>query len=223
MEMDLHIHTNRYSGCSNINPVEALVKAEEVGLDAIALTEHGIRWSDESIEELIKESGVRNLIVFPGQEVACYSAIGTFQGEFLVYGYPDSLGSNKSIEKLIPLVHSLDGVVIAAHPFKKDDTGVGFYGSGHKISDYDVDGIEIEHPSYNDEERMQAAQMRAKKKVAGLGCSDAHDVLSIGKCRTIFKNQVKDIIGLCREIRECNVEAINLEKRRINNRHGKNA
>jgi predicted metal-dependent phosphoesterase TrpH len=212
MEMDLHIHTNRYSGCSNIDPVDALVKAAEVGLDAIALTEHGIRWSDDSIEELIKKSGVRNLIVFPGQEVACYSATGAFQGEFLVYGYPDSLGSNKSIEKIISMVHSLNGVVIAAHPFKKDDKSTGFYGSGHKVADYDIDGLEVEHPSYNDEERTLAAQLVAKKKVAGIGCSDAHNVRSIGICRTIFKNQVKDVASLCIEIRECRLEAINLKK-----------
>jgi len=212
MKMDLHIHTNRYSGCSNIDPVDALVKAAEVGLDAIALTEHGIRWSDDSIEELIKKSGVKNLLVFPGQEVACYSATGSFQGEFLVYGYPDSLGSNKSIEKLIPMVHSVDGVVIAAHPFKKDDAGAGFYGSGHKVVDYDIDGIEAEHPSYNDNERTLAAQLVAKKKVAGIGCSDAHDVRSIGICRTIFKNRVEDVASLCMEIRECRLEAINLTK-----------
>ena len=212
MEMDLHIHTNRYSGCSNINPVDALVKAKEVGLDAIGLTEHGIRWSDDSIEELIKKSGVKNLIVFPGQEVACYSATGSHQGEFLVYGYPESLGSNKSIEKIIPMVHSLNGVVVAAHPFKKDDKGSGFYGSGHKVADYDIDGIEVEHPSYNNEERILAAQLVAKKKVAGIGCSDAHNVRSIGICRTIFKNQVKDVTSLCIEIRECRLKAINLKK-----------
>ena len=222
MEMDLHIHTNRYSGCSNIDPVDALVKAVEVGLDAIALTEHGIRWSDESIKELVKKSGVKNMIVFPGQEVACYSATGAFQGEFLVYGYPESLGSNKSIEKIIPMVHSLDGVVIAAHPFKKDDKSTGFYGSGHKVADYDIDGIEVEHPSYNDEERILAEQLVAKKKVAGIGCSDAHNVLLIGTCRTIFESQVKDIAGLCSEIRRGRLEAINLKKRRISKSYGKN-
>jgi len=199
------------------------VKAEEVGLDAIALTEHGIRWSDESIEDLIKLSGVKSLIVFPGQEVACYSATGAFQGEFLVYGYPESLGSNKSIETLIPMVHALDGVVVSAHPFKKDAKGTGFYGSGHRVSGYNVDGIEVEHPSYDDEERMHAAQLAAKKKVAGIGCSDAHDVRFIGICRTIFKSRVKDVTSLCREIRECRVEAINLERGRISKSYGKNA
>jgi len=129
-----------------------------------------------------------------------------------VYGYPESLGSNKSIDTLIPMVHAVDGVVIAAHPYKKDDTGIGFYGSGHKVADYDIDGIESEHPSYGDQERMFAAQIVAEKKMAGIGCSDAHDVRSIGICRTICKSQVKDVAGLCKEIRECRLEAINLIK-----------
>jgi hypothetical protein len=70
---------------------------------------------------------------------------------------------------------------------------------------------------------MYAAQFVAKKKVAGIGCSDAHDVRFIGLCRTVFKSQVKDINGLCREIRESRVEAINLEKGgAISKSYGKN-
>jgi len=42
MEADLHIHTMRYSGCSNIDPLAALQMAAQAGLDLIALTEHGI-------------------------------------------------------------------------------------------------------------------------------------------------------------------------------------
>jgi predicted metal-dependent phosphoesterase TrpH len=42
VEIDLHIHTNRYSGCSNIDAVKLLRKSKEAGLDGIALTEHGI-------------------------------------------------------------------------------------------------------------------------------------------------------------------------------------
>ena len=46
MDIDLHIHTNRYSGCSNIDPAKLLKKARAVGLDGIALTEHGIDFKD---------------------------------------------------------------------------------------------------------------------------------------------------------------------------------
>ena len=49
MEIDLHIHTNRYSGCSNLDPLALVRRARRIGLDGIALTEHGIRWTDEDI------------------------------------------------------------------------------------------------------------------------------------------------------------------------------
>lgn len=218
MEMDLHIHTNRYSGCSNIDPMAAIVRAADVGLDGIVLTEHGICWKEEAVKDLMQASGVKNLLVLAGQEVACYTQSGKFQGEFLVYGYPESLGSNKSIEVVLEMVHAKGGVVVAAHPFKKADTGEGFYGSGYAVADYKVDGIEIEHPDYDDNGRRVALEYMKKMKVAGIGCSDAHDVRSIGICRTHFEDTVTDITGLCREIKSCRVQAWNYakaEKKRI--------
>ncbi len=200
MEFDLHIHTNRYSGCSNIDPRDALTRAVEVGLDGIALTEHGIRWKDGEIDELLRETGVTGLVVIPGQEVACYSREGRSQGEFLVYGYPESLGSNKSVETVIEMVHAAGGVVIAAHPFKPHDSGYGFYGSGHSIFDYDVDGIEVDHPSYDRVGRELAIELLEKKNYTGIACSDAHDVRSIGTLRTIFDVPIKDTEDLCREL-----------------------
>jgi hypothetical protein len=55
-------------------------------------------------------------------------------------------------------------------------------------ADYNIDGIEVEHPSYEEEGRMHAAQLVAKKKVDGIGCSDAHNVRFFGICRTILKS-----------------------------------
>ncbi|MCD6571312.1 MAG: PHP domain-containing protein, partial [Deltaproteobacteria bacterium] len=158
MELDLHIHTRRYSGCSNIDPIAVLKKAKKVGLDGIALTEHGIRWGDDKIQELIEKSKVYDLLVIPGQEVACYTFYGEFQGEFLVFGYPKSLGSNRSVEDVLTLVHREGGVVIAAHPFKKlhNGNGDGYYGAGDSIYGLGIDGLEIEHPSYDEESRSLA-------------------------------------------------------------------
>ena len=59
MEMDLHIHTNRYSGCSNLPPSGLLRKAREAGLDGIALTEHGIRWSDDNTRPQCHDCNMR--------------------------------------------------------------------------------------------------------------------------------------------------------------------
>lgn len=209
MEFDLHIHTKRYSGCSNIDPLLVLKKASDEGLDGIALTEHGIRWSDDEIEDLVVKSGVERVLVIPGQEAACYSNRGEFQGEFLVFGYHRSLGSNKSIDQLIELVHGEGGVVIAAHPFKRMEGGAGFYGSGYMTPELSIDGLEIEHPSYDEKGHELAIKTMRTMRTAGLGCSDAHDLRQIGVCRTIFENDICSVAMLCEEIRACRVKAVN--------------
>lgn len=212
MEADLHIHTNRYSGCSNIEPAQALKRAKQVGLGAIALTEHGIRWPDDEIEKLLKRCGVKDLLVIPGQEVACYSESGKFQGEFLVFGYPESLGSNKSAQRVIALVHSEGGVVIAAHPFKKLKNGSGYYGSGLATCEFEVDGLEIEHPSYDDRSRSLACEMMKSLNIVGLGSSDAHDLNAIGICRTVFETDIDSVVSLAAQIRSKQIKTINLLK-----------
>ena len=209
MEADLHIHTSRYSGCSNIDPLAVLQAAVNAGLDLIAFTEHGIRWPDDELGALTAESGVTGLTVIPGQEAACYTPSGIFQGEFLVFGYPRSLGSNKSAEQLIRLVHTEGGVVIAAHPFKRSQGGEGFYGSGPGTLELDLDGLEIEHPAYDEAGRRLAWETRHAMGIAGLGCSDAHDLRDLGTCRTMFLDPVDSVESLCRAIREGNVRAVN--------------
>lgn len=209
MEIDLHIHTNRYSGCSNLDPSGLLRKARDAGLDGIALTEHGIRWSDENLRELVEASGVADLLVLPGQEVACYTKRGEFQGEFLLFGYPRSLGSSRSLEAILEMVHGEGGVVIAAHPFKKivSANGDGFYGAGFRVYDYDLDGLEVAHPSYDRESAAMAEEAMQKRNIAGIGCSDAHDLRSVGICRSVFPDPITDMEGLCKAIRARRVTA----------------
>ena len=209
MEADLHIHTMRYSGCSNIDPVAALQMAAQAGLDIIALTEHGIRWPDDELAALVSKSGVDGLLLIPAQEAACYSTTGIFQGEFLVYGYPESLGSNKTAHQLIEMVHAEGGVVIAAHPFKRSKHSEAFYGSAHLTRELDLDGLEVEHPSYDEESRRLAAQTMFDMNITGIGCSDAHDLHNIGMCRTVFQDRVDSVESLCRAIRKGRVKALN--------------
>ena len=202
MELDLHIHTNRYSGCSNIPPGRVVRSAMDAGLDGIALTEHGIRWSDRDIQDLLEKAGEESFTVIPGEEVACFSRAGKFQGEFLVFGYPKSLGSSKSIDKVIELVHGEGGIVIAAHPFKPQDTGPGYYGCGDAVWELDIDGLEVGHPSYTDASRRRALQVMRERGLAGISCSDAHDPGAIGALRTVFEVPVRDAAQLCEAVRK---------------------
>jgi len=210
MDIDLHIHTNRYSGCSNIDPVALMKRAKAVGLDGIALTEHGIRWTDDHIDQLREQSGVDDLLVIPGQEVACYWRQGRFQGEFLVFGYPRSLGSSRSAEEVISLVHAEGGVVIAAHPFKKFRHDDGYYGAGKQLYDFNVDGLEVEHPDYDDGARLLAGEAMTTMNIAGTGASDSHALNTVGICRTVFTQPVDSVETLCEEIRAGRLMALNL-------------
>ncbi len=202
MDLDLHIHTNRYSGCSIISPGEVVRYARAAGLDGIALTEHGIRWSDSEINKLLEKSGEKGFVILAGEEVACFSSAGRFQGEFLVFGYPKSLGSSRSIEKVIEFVHGEGGVVIAAHPFKPLETGRGYYGCGDAVWDLDIDGLEIEHPSYPDSSRELARRVMEARGLCGISCSDAHDLGGIGRFRTVLEVPVTDAASLCEAIRK---------------------
>jgi len=194
-----------------------LKKAKKVGLDGIALTEHGIRWDDDKIQELIEKSKVYDLLVIPGQEVACYTLCGEFQGEFLIFGYPESLGSNRSVEDVLELAHREGGVVIAAHPFKKlhNGNGDGYYGAGDSIYGLAIDGLEIEHLSYDEESRSLARDAMNAMHIPGIGGSDSHDLSTVGICRTIFERTVTSTESLCEEIRAGRLKAASLKNQKI--------
>ena len=101
------------------------------------------------------------------------------------------------------------GVVIAAHPFKKivSANGDGFYGAGFRVYDYDLDGLEVAHPSYDRESAAMAEEAMQKRNIAGIGCSDAHDLRSVGICRSVFPDPITDMEGLCKAIRARRVTA----------------
>lgn len=201
MLLDLHIHTRRYSGCSTIDPVLLLKQAKKAGLDGIAITEHGIRWKDEEIDALRRKSRIDDMPVFPGQEVACYWKQFRFQGEFLVFGYPGSLGSSRSVEEVIRMVHDEGGVVVAAHPFRRAMPEGTFYGAGMGVYDYPIDGLEVLHPSYDDEGRALAREAMQKLGIAGIGSSDAHELRDVGILRSYCEDFIADTEGLCRAVR----------------------
>jgi hypothetical protein len=193
MVFDLHLHTRVYSGCSNIEPEDLVMRAIEIGLDGIALTEHGIRWSDEKVESLHLKTGVDDLVIVSGQEITCFTRKWRRQGDFLVFGVKESLGSNISAQDLIRVVHAEGGIVIPAHPYKKSRSRYDLYGVGDEMIQLDVDAIEYYHPEH-DEEALQKVQ-EASRKMGGLpltGGSDAHYIEMVGACTTIFHEPVRN-------------------------------
>ncbi|MCH2527937.1 MAG: PHP domain-containing protein, partial [Dehalococcoidia bacterium] len=77
MIIDLHNHTYPKSDDSFISPDELIIKAKDIGLDGICLTEHDCFWTNDDIELL---SSKHNFLILPGVE------LNTDAGHVLAFG-----------------------------------------------------------------------------------------------------------------------------------------
>ena len=199
MIIDLHVHTRRYSGCSNIDPMDALASAKSAGLDGLALTEHGILWPPDPLKALRREAEKMELVLLAGQEITCF--VSSHRADFLVFGLDESLGSSTGPAELVEHVHKRNGVVIAAHPFKPSRTGDGYNGAGEDIYHLDLDGIEYFHPDHDREARARVGKAADSLDLPMTGSSDAHEPGRIGIYATRFERPVLTETDLVREIK----------------------
>lgn len=102
---DLHTHT-RHSLDAFPAPVELVRRAAEVGLDRIAVTDHG------SIEGALEAKRRDPERVIVGQEVRCACRTEVI-GLFLSRHVPDGL----SLEETVERIREQGGVVYVPHPF----------------------------------------------------------------------------------------------------------
>jgi len=199
--IDLHVHTRHYSGCSSIEVEELLPWARRVGLDGIVFTEHGIVWPHEKLEPLRRAFGAEGVLLLAGQEVTCIQN-GKRQGDYLVFGVNRSLGSNRSAQELIRMVHGEGGVIVAAHPFKPSRLGASYYGAGDEVNELDLDALELFHPDH-DEEAVRSVRRAAQQKgIPMTGGSDAHEIREVGLCSTEFFSKAETMVDLVQAIRE---------------------
>ena len=67
MKVELHLHTNRYSGCAVHSPPELMQALVQAGYEAVYITEHGTCWSDGELAQLHDQFG--QIRIFPGVEI----------------------------------------------------------------------------------------------------------------------------------------------------------
>lgn len=199
MRVDLHVHTSPRSPCSSIDPVQLCEKAQDLGLDGICLTEHGLMWSQEEVKELERISG--GVRIFRGMEVT------TNQGDVLVFGLSKDIRNVIPIEELRKEVLEAGGFMAAAHPFR----GFLLFGvtqlqmsveqaSRRSLFQY-VDGLEIGNCKVTEPENEMARQVAQKLGLTGVAGSDAHRLEELGKWVTVFQKQIEDESELLQELR----------------------
>ena len=205
---DLHIHTRRYSGCSFIDYEEIVEQAVAAHLEGFAVTEHGMRWPDEEFDKWRKTAARRGIVLINGQEINTCNSANRSEGEFLVFGLRRSLTQACSAVELVDIVHDEGGVIIAAHPYKLSRGGKShYYGAGDLVYQLNLDGIELCHPDHSETAMKKVQKAMDELKIPGTGGSDAHKILNIGSCVTIFENDVNSEEDFIREIRAGRIRA----------------
>jgi hypothetical protein len=192
LNLDLHTHTDLYSGCSILSPEALCQTALERGLDALAITEHHYQWSAREIVRL--QQKYRSLKLYAGVEISCtdgydYVVLGLEAGPYRPHPMPH--------EQLRALVDAHPGAfTFLAHPFRhnaKEDA----------LAERTLDGIEM--GSCNLLDRAQPAEgpieiVRAELRQAwrdktgwiGLCNSDGHSRRMVGT----FYNQIETEDGV---------------------------
>ena len=180
LSCDLHIHsTYSRDGESSIQTI--LAKAQEVGLHAIAITDH-----DETCgaQEAIRfaRTHAQDLLIIPGIEVS------TKQGHLIVLGVCEQIEKGLSARATIKHAHEIGGFVIAPHPFHRYRHGIGLRDRQILL---EVDAIEVFNSRYivgavgSDNKRAHRfAEKHSIPKVAG---SDAHHARYIGYGTTLVE------------------------------------
>jgi len=167
---DLHMHTN-WSGDCSVEVDDLLDHAEEVGLGAIAVTDHNVFGGAQGAWE---RSRSRKLLVIRGEEIKTDEQ-GEVIGLFLEKEIPRGLPFAETIEA----IHEQGGLVYVPHPFDRL----------HSIPDSltlrrhlaDIDAFEaynarLVFETFNDEALRFA---RKYNLVMGAG-SDAHVLQGVG-------------------------------------------
>lgn len=199
MKIDLHIHTSKLSPDSRLDPEEAIEQARTLGLDGICFTEHDRAWELADITNLRAKY---NFPVFRGVEVMVKEG-----GEILVFGLNINFTTVIDIQTLRKLVTDSSAFMIAAHPFR------GY--PCHAISDFgEASELVLKRPMFDKVDALEgfngrnmegnnlfACQLAQKLGFRTSGGSDAHSVDELGKCFTIFNNNIYDEVEFLAELK----------------------
>ena len=181
---DLHIHTiYSYDGTATVAGV--LRRAQEVGLNVIAITDHDEIKGSLKAFDLAPKFGIE---VIPGIEIT------TAEGDLLALFVTEKIEPGLSLIGTILKVGEAGGICIAPHPMAR---GMGMKSLSHSSIIQALDhpeasriliGIETYNATALDRESNVQAQTLAAERpgIAQVGNSDAHILETIGLGTTEF-------------------------------------
>ncbi|NPV59390.1 MAG: PHP domain-containing protein [Actinobacteria bacterium] len=203
MIIDLHIHTNLGSICSQLGPAELLDRVRELGIDAICVTEHHSHRGAHKMVEFASGSGYP---VFRGVEI--YTELG----DMLVYGMKrDTKYHLTTFEELVEMAEKDGAVIVPAHPCRG-------WGRQHKHAHTfpreligHIVAIETLNGANTIRSNEKALALAEEIGLPGTGGSDAHALWQVGKCVTVFERDIRSEEDLVEELRAGRFRAAYLE------------
>ncbi len=180
MKFDHHIHTCRHSPDSEIDPLELVDFAREIGLDGVVITEHDYQWRGKELAELADHAAP--LQVFSGAEISAQ------EGHFLVFGLP-SLGEvwpGIALCELLRVVQRHDAAIVAAHPFRWNQPFDEIVAEHGPV----FDALELVSNNVTPETRKKTQALLRRHAMGSTGSSDAHAVDVVGCYYTEFDRPI---------------------------------
>ena len=179
---DLHIHTMASDGTASVSQV--LARAEEIGLDIIAITDHDRIDAAEAAKQMAIANNLRVQVVV-GEEIS------TLQGHLLGLFLRERVRPLRSLRRTIAEVHEQGGIAIPAHPLFPHPLCAQEGAIRAAATDRDPacrpDGLETYNPTiFGTSPRRRVAHLAADLGLATLGSSDAHVLSAIGRIWTTF-------------------------------------
>ena len=209
MIIDLHVHTKAFSTDSMMDPDEAIKEAKKIGLDGICITEHNKVWEVEEIQRLSQRYG---FLIINGVEV------DTVEGHVLVFGLHMDFKKVLHVHDLREMVNQEGGVIIAAHPFKGfrafgfSDLSLSPEQGSQRPIFRSVDALEGFSGKTTEKESHLAQEVAQILGMKVTGGSDAHSLEELGKCVTVFENNIRDEATLIKELKAGRFRAENFRK-----------
>ncbi len=176
MKIDLHVHS-KYSFDCKLELSLILKYAEKLGLDGIAIVDHGTMKGGEKAKKISK-----NIEIIVGAEIL------TDRGEVIGYFLNEEIKTRNFLD-VCDEIKAQDGIVVLPHPFD-------IFRHGVKPSEKDVefiDGVEVLNSRCLLSKFNKKAQKFAfKHELIATAGSDAHTLEEIGHAGIIV-DSIEDI------------------------------